>query len=302
MPNPGVPFTCAADPTAPAWSAGGIEGTGFGPARKRANLMVAGQTWNIDRASVLLNGQPATSAQIVDGLVTTVQGTLTTESSGTADTVVSESRVAGPIASVDATGTNLVVLGQHVVLTQDTQMSSAAALVVGDTVEVNALATAEGALVATRLVPREADLEYFVTGTVTALDDAKRTLVINSLTVEYGGVALQGFPTGTVHVGDLVRVFGRVAAGSTVLSARAVEFRQATPPGNAGTHIALYGYITRLASNVDFDVDGVPITTSAATDIEPPGPLVLDQVVFVCGTLAGNERVTATEVDVTWDY
>jgi len=43
--------------------------------------------------------------------------------------------------------------------------------------------------------------------------------------------------------------------------------------------------ITRFFSNADFDVSGVRITTSAATDIRPPGPLALNQSVDVCGTL-----------------
>ena len=74
-------------------SAGGIEGTGFGPVRRKlANIAVAGQMWDVSHAAVLINGQPATSAQIADGIITTVQGTLAATGAATAASVASESR------------------------------------------------------------------------------------------------------------------------------------------------------------------------------------------------------------------
>ena len=63
--------------------------------------------------------------------------------------------------------------------------------------------------------------------------------------------------------------------------------------------------ITRFFSNADFDVSGVRITTSAATDIRPPGPLALNQSVDVCGTLLSNGEVGATQIEIVpspWDY
>ena len=182
--------------------------------RKLADISVADQIWDVSHAAVLIDGQPATSAQITDGIVTTVQGTLAATGAATADSVASESQVAGPITSVDATGNTLVVLGQSIEVSEDTPMPSPPALAVGDTVEVNALVTANGMLVATRIDRRAADLEYFITGTVSSHDDSAHTLVINSLTVDYSGVVPQGFPTGAVHDGDLVRVFGQVNPGA----------------------------------------------------------------------------------------
>jgi hypothetical protein len=302
-PSVGVPFVCAPAANLPGSNPNGIEGTGHGVARKVTDLMVAGQTWDIGHTSILIDGQPTTSEQIVDGLITTVQGTIAPTGMGTADSVVSETQVAGPITSVDSTADQLIVLGQTVALTPDTHMDvSPPALAAGDTVAINALVTANGSLVATRLARRAADLEYVVTGTVSSLDDSRHRFQINALTVDYSGVVPQGFPTGIIHDGDLVRVFGLLPGGSTTLSARDVEFRLATPPGQVGELIALYGYITRFVSNADFDVNGVPITTSAATDIEPPGPLALNEVVDVCGTLVSNGEVAATQVFLTWDY
>jgi len=305
-PTPSPPFVCAPAATAPGSSGSGIEGTGRGPARKLLSLHVAGQEWNIDHASILIDGQTATSAQVVDGLVTTVQGTIAPTAMGTADSVVSETQVAGPITSVDSTADHLVVLGQSVVLMQYTQMDvSAPGLAVGDTVAVSALATANGTLVATRISRRAADLEYVVTGTVSSLDNSAHSFQINDLTIDYSGVVPQGFPTGVIHDGDLARVSGRFPGGSTTLSARTVEFRLDTLSGQAGDQVALYGYITRFVSNADFDVSGVRITTSAATDIQPSGPLALNQSVDVCGTLLSNGEVGATQIEIVpspWDY
>lgn len=304
----GVPFTCAPPADMPGSHPGGIEGTGLGPARKLGGLRVAGQTWDIAHASILIDGLSATSEQVVDGLVTTVQGTIAPTAMGTADSVVSETRVAGPITSVISTD-QLIVLGQSVALTPDTLLDvSPVALAAGDTVAINALASANGTLVATRLARRAADLEYVVTGTVSSLDDSRHTFLINALTVDYSGVAPQGFPSGVIHDGDLVRVFGSLPGGGTTLSARSLEFRLAILSGQAGDFIALYGYITRFVSNTDFDVDGVPITTSAATymygaaDIHGNLVLALDEVVGICGTLVSNGEVAATQVFISWDY
>ena len=308
-PNVGVPFVCAPPAQLPGSNPGGIEGTGRGVAKKVTNLELAGQTWDIGHASILIDGQPATSEQVVDGLITTVQGTIAPTAMGTADSVVTETRVAGPITSVTSTADQMIVLGQTVAVTSDTQVDvSPPALAAGDTVAINALTTASGTLVATRLARRAADLEYVVTGTVSSLDDSRHTFLINALTVDYSGVVPQGFPTGIIQNGDVVRVFGRVAGGSTTLSARDVEFRLATLSGQAGEFVALYGYITRFVSNVDFDVNGVPITTSAATEMtgatDIHGNLVLglNEVVDICGTLLSNGEVAATQVFITWDY
>lgn len=305
-PGVGVPFVCAPPANTPGSNPGGIEGTGRGPARRDAGLRVAGQTWDMGHASIVIDGQPATSDQVVDGLITTVRGTIAPSAMGTADSVVSETWVAGPITH--SAGDQLVVLGQTVALTPDTLVDGATpAVTTGDTVAINALATANGSLIATRIARRSADLEYVVTGRVSVLDGSRHSFQINGLTVDYSGVAPQGFPNGVVHDGDLVRVYGRLTGGSTTLSARDVEFRLATF-GQAGDFIALYGYITRFASNTDFDVNGVPITTSAATDMsgatDTNGQLVLalNEVVDICGTLLSNGEVGATQVFITWDY
>ena len=302
----GVPFVCAPPADLPGSNPGGIEGTGRGVAKKVTHLEVAGQTWDIGHASILIDGQPATSEQIVDGLITTVQGTIAPTAMGTADSVVTETRVAGPITNVDSTADQLIVLGQTVALTPDTQVDVArSALAAGDTVAINALVTADGSLVATHVARRAADLEYVVTGTVSSLDDSKHRFLINALTVDYTGVAPQGFPTGVIHDGDLVRVFGRLTGGNTTLSARDVEFRLATLSGHAGELVALYGYITRFVSNADFAVNGVPITTSAATDIQGATDihknlmLALNEIVYVCGTLVSNGEIKATQVYIT---
>jgi Domain of unknown function (DUF5666) len=302
-PTVGVPFVCAPPADLPGSNPGGIEGTGRGVAKKVTNLEVAGQTWNIGHASVLIDGQPATSEQVVDGLITTVQGTVAPTGMGTADSVVSETVVAGPITS-GSTAYQLIVLGQSVAFTPDTKIDvSPPALAAGDTVAIHALVTANGSLIATRLARRAADLEYVVTGTVSSLDDSKHRFLINALTVDYTGVAPQGFPTGVIHDGDLVRVFGRLTGGNTTFSARDVEFRLATLSGHAGELVALYGYVTRFVSNADFAVNGVPITASAATDIQGGGtPLALNEVVDVCGTLLSNGEIAATQVYITWDY
>lgn len=304
-PAVGTSFVCAPTSDMPGSNPGGIEGTGRGAARRVTGLRVAGQTWDIGHASIVIDGQPATSEQVLDGVITTVQGTIAPTAMGTADSVVSETRVAGPITSVNSAGDQLIVLGQTVALMPDTllELSPTPILAAGDTVAVNALGTANGSLIATRLARRSADLEHIVTGTVSALDDSRHTFQINALAVDYSGVAPQGFPSGTIHDGDLVRVYGRLPAGSTTLSARDVEFRLATLSGQAGELIALYGYITRFVSNADFDVNGVPITTSAATEIQPSGPLALNWSVDVCGTLSSNGDIAATLVfSAPWDY
>lgn len=309
---PPAPENLCAGASGDMSSTGGIEGTGIrikgagrGPASKRASLVVAGQAWDISHASIMIDGQPATPAQIVDGQITVVQGKPAATAAGTADSVVSETRVAGPITQVDSTADptdatvagHLVLLGQQVRLLTNTILElSPQALAVGDTVEVSALVTADGTLVATRVARRPVDLEYFVTGTVSSHDEVARTLVINALSVDYGSTTPQGFPTGAIQDGDLVRVFGRLSVASTTLSARAVEFRLATLPGPIGEQIALNGYITRFASAADFDVDGVPITTSAATDFQPVNLVALSDYVTVCGTLISSGQVAATRV------
>lgn len=296
---------------------GGIEGSGSnrsvarGPIRKLNQLVVAGQQWDVSHASITIDGQPATAGLLALGQGATVQGTTAGPAVGVADVVVSETRVAGPISYLDAMGDpndasvqgHLVVLGQPVRLVRSNASGitriSPAGLAVGDTVGVSALASANGTLVATRIDRRAADLEYLVTGIVKLSDASAQSFAIGGLAIDYSGVLPTGFPGGVIHDGDLARVFGRVPAGSAMLQARAIEFRLATPPGPADERIFLSGLVTRYVSSADFDVDGVPIATSAATAFDPIDLVALNASVSVVGTLLADGRVDATRVTIS---
>ncbi len=293
----------------PAVGGIGRSGIAVGPISTFGSIVVNGVRYDTSSATFTINDEPGTEADLRVGQIVTVSGTIDddgTGTTGTAQTVNFEDAVTGPVDSVDVPGSMFVVLGQTVLVGPDTSFDDSFAdpsiggIAVGQIVEVSGQFDANGNILATRIEPKPTGTQFEVHGTVSNLDSANLTFSLNNLVVDYSSATLDDFPGGQISDGDFVEAKGMMLGGAGELLATEVDFESILPNANAGDRIEIEGFITRFASAQDFDVAGLPVTTTANTAFEggSAADLGLNIKVEVEGDLDGNGVLVATKVDI----
>jgi uncharacterized protein DUF5666 len=282
----------------------GIQGSGKsaavrGPVTGFGSIFVDGVEYATSNATVIVDDQPGSQAQLHVGQIVTLQGTVNDDGrTGTATEVTFSGTVAGPVTQVNVANNTFVVLGQTVQVTGATlgiQLADLSALAPGSPVEVSGCVGANGEIVASYVDLAPAGTNLRVTGTVQGVNAAAQTFSINGLTVNYGAAQL-GVPLAN---GNVVAVQGAVLDGAGELVAAQVNAAPSLE-AVAGEFVDLSGLITGVTSLLDFVVQGQAIIIDPlSTKLVLHGiPLGLNVEVTVKGTMTASGAVQATEVEV----
>jgi hypothetical protein len=285
--------------TTPVAAVGPI--TGFG------SIIVNGVHYNVDKASVVIDGDPATASNLELGQVVTVVGERDASgATGTAARVLFQTNVRGPIASLDTAASEIAVLGQKVIAGSSTVFdlgglpAAFGSLRAGDLVAVSGFVSAHGAIDATRIESVMPSSGLLAFGVVANLDTALSRFNLGALVVDYSQAALiEGFASGGPSNGDRVLVKAASTAASGALLAGEVR-RAEDEEAEAGHEAEVEGLITRFASATDFDVGGRAVTTTAATTYQGGGfgALALNVKVEVEGAVSASGVIVATQVEI----
>ena len=203
---------------------------------------------------------------------------------GDASEIVVRSEIKGPVEAVNAAAGTLTVLGQLLRVDAATvyeDTSGLAALSVGSLVEVYAVPSTGGALLATRIEAKASLGAYKLRGTVASLDTTVKTFRIGNALISYAGVAAPaGLKDGAFVKVKLatVRVAGAWVASKIRLGEREIEVEN---HGEAEVDGQVSGFVN-LAS---FKVAGVPVDASGSA------------VVFAGGTAADVTNGARVEVE-----
>jgi hypothetical protein len=274
--------------------------TGFG------SVIVNGTTYNTDDAVFTKDGQPATQDDFSVGQVVVVKGSIDDDgTNATADSVEFDDVVEGPVSSHNTTTGEFVVLGQTVRITATTSFDATPpcpADLTAEIVEVSGLADANGVIDATRIECRDGtwDGVMEVNGIVSGHNAGATTFMINGLEVDYSGAAVDNFPTaGVINNDDPVEAKGTTLNGNTLVATR-VEYKGNRFADDEGDFAEIEGFITRFSSATDFDVSGLPVTTTGSTTYEggTAADLGLNLKVEVEGVFDANGVLVAAKVDI----
>jgi hypothetical protein len=294
----------------PVDDTGGITGTGvataIGSITGFGSVIVNGVTYDTSSASFTLDGNAAVQDDFEVGQFVVVQGTIDSDTSGTATTVDFDDNVEGPVSSVDTVAGSFVVLGQTVTVNGNTSFdddcpATLDGLLGVAAVEVSGPVTADGTVAATRIECKSVAGELEVTGIVSNHDAGAMTFEINALVVSYAGASIDNFPTaGVINNGDPVEAKGNSLGGAGQLLATRVEYKGLQFGDDEGDHIEVEGFITRFASATDFDVSGIGVTTNGSTVFEggTAGDLGLNLKVEVEGEFNASGTLVATKVEI----
>lgn len=299
--------TPVANPPPPV---GGIGRTGIamGPISTFGSVVVNGVRYDTGSAAFTVNGLSGSQDDLRVGHVITVSGTIDDNGvDGDADEVSFDDNVKGPIQNIDLALSQIVVLGQTVLIDAETSFddsinpTSIDGLNVDDIVEVSGLVDATGRITATRIELKPAGTEFEVLGIVSGHDMANFLFNINDLVVDYEGATLDNdFPGGQINDGDFVEAKGVSLNVNGELIATVVELKNGLGNIAAGVHVEIQGFVTRFNSATDFDVTGLPVTTTASTVYEGGvvGDLGLNIKVEVEGDVNSSGVLVATKVDI----
>jgi Domain of unknown function (DUF5666) len=296
---------------------GGTGGSGSpvvasGPVTGLGSIVVTGITFNIEDATISVNGQPGSAADLRVGHVVTVHGTREPRGTvGTAETVVFESNIRGPIASIDIDDNSLTVLGQVVLVDAATQFGEVPfnALVVGNVVEVSGFPDVERVVRAAR-VDRTQEvfvpgIEIEVEGPITRLNRGNQTFMVNGLQVDFSLAELLNLPGNRLRNGQIVEVKSRRDIrnmnGVLVLVADSIVGQDIGIQGDPGDAIELQGIVTQdLAADNTFEVNGqtVQLTDDTAFEGGTAANIAVDVRIEVEGVFDADGVIIAQEVEL----
>jgi len=239
---------------------GGIGGTGLvvGPITDFGSIFAEDVEFDVDTATVTIDGQPATQADLKLGMVVSVAGDIASGgATGTADTVDFTSVTAGPVTAVDVAAGSAGVLGDVVLTDEDTVLDGVAidASDVGRLVRVSGFVDADGSVHATRIEARPTLPELVLSGVVEDLDETAETFRIRRLTVDYAGATLMGVPGDGLRNGLLARVVVTSAPAGTLVTADAVRFAEPLAGADEGRKVLLQGIVTARPTARSFVLD-----------------------------------------------
>jgi Tol biopolymer transport system component len=232
-------------------------------------------------ADVVVDGRAGSPADIGVGDIVSIEGTVR-PSGATARRVKLDHVVQGRVDGIDHRTRTLFVLGQKVLVGHEQLGNALPDLLVGESISVSGLRTAQGHIVATRLKrqPASEPVVFKTAGAVTALTADLKRLAINGLEVDYAAATMTPNTAAALAQGVFIEVKGTPLAGG-LLAATSVEVKRQGVSAAAGTRIQIAGYVTQLDGNgtsPQLQVDGFPVLMSGATAEPAPALDVLMQV------------------------
>ncbi len=275
--------------------------TGFG------SVIVNGQRYGIDNASIRIEGRAGGQADLKVGQVVTMKATQDDDGEWEASEVSFNDLVQGPIESISLTNNRMVVLGQTVVVRastsfdEDISPSSLEGLMVGDFVQVSGQINGGGNIVATQVELSDDTQVFEITGNVSGLNRGAMTFRIRGQDVDYSGAELLDFD-GDISNGNRVEIEGSEVT-SGVFMATSVQFQDKDDEIESGTLADIKGVITDFTSAQDFKIGEISIRSDDATIFENcmASDLEVDVEVHVKGTYDENEVVLAEEIECEID-
>jgi hypothetical protein len=296
------------DPSDPS---GGINGGGrwlaVGSLSNFGSIIVNGVRYDTAGSAIVVNGQPATQADLAQGQVVSVEGDVDVGGvTGQAERVLYEHDVRGVIQQINQSTGSLNVLGQAVQVSIETIFGSSIArgslesLAQGDAVVISGFRDSTGRLDATRIDRDAAPGTAELRGQVSSVDTAARNFRINGLTVDYAAATLEGLAAGQPANGDNVFVRGPSPAAGQPLAASLVAARAAGVGAVTEDNVDLEGLVTRFATASDFDVAGQRVAVTPATEFvgASAAELAADVLVDVEGQVDANDQLQADRIEV----
>lgn len=286
---------------------GGIEGTGvrvFASIDGFGSVIVSGKRFDVSGATIEVNDTPASEDALKTGDVVFLSGSIDDDGNASADSIVSDDIVEGPVEQIDLVAETFVVLGQTVTTSVDTAFdddipgNGISGLSDGLFVEVSGFRTADGVIRATRVDDSD-DNELQVIGEIANVDTVAMTFEIGALTVDYSQAVLDDFGGADPADGDIVEAEGNSLRADGALIALELERFNDDFAYDEDDEIEIEGVVTNVISDTAFEVNGIEVSIDGNTRFEngQAADLVLNAEVDVDAIALADGSLLATEIE-----
>jgi hypothetical protein len=276
--------------------------TSFGTITAFGSVFVNGVEFSTSGASIVLDGNPATENNLRVGMVVTVSGSRS-GSSGSATRIDVDDAVKG-LVEAQADANHWTVMGQSVLVDDQTKFENLIVPTVGDFVEVHGLVRGDGVIAASFIEKKNGPPfpAFAVKGFVKNQNDTAKTFQIGTLTVNYNGALINDMPNpaGNAWNGLLVEAKGSICTGTApvcgTLTASKVEPNG--PQMQEAAEFEIEGFVTKINSPTDFVVGNQRVVTTTSTIFEGgvAGDIAVGVKLEVEGVLSGGV-LTASKVE-----
>lgn len=291
----------------------GIDGGGIttpkpkvskGPISGFGSIYVNGVRYDTDSALFLIDGALGSESDLTVGQVVSVLGTVSDDGVGTAYLVTFEDLVDGPVSTVDVDSSSMTVMGQVVLVDDDTVFALGGpsagldSIAANVRVEVSGYVDSQGRIVAASVRAGDATHGFDISGTVEYVDEHNRRLGINGLAVDFGNAGIYGLDAEQPRAGDTVEILGAGYDESGTLIASGVYAGNSGLVAISGIDAEIEGVITGFHSLSEFDLSGtrVRLTWGTAYVNDWVFGLSPDRKVQVSGTIDANGTLVADEI------
>jgi hypothetical protein len=287
------------------FSSGGIGGSGLtsGPIEGFGSVIVEGIEFSTRSATIMVNGEEATEGDLALGMYVTVVGTVEDDGiTGSAEEVDYDDAVSGQVTAVDRMARSVEVLGQIVILDDDTRLQGVteARIDVGDYVQVSGVADADDNVRATRLATRGAGRACRIVGRVANLAEDGSAFRIRMQDIDASAATVVG---GDLADGDTVAVAADDCSATPALVADRI--RKLSEP-DSGRQRNLLGVLTtdfdgshfslqRFPGREVLDVEVIGDTQFVGGD---EGDLVRNARISIIGRLRGDGSLLAQRIRI----
>ncbi len=270
---------CTGGGTGGTGISGGTGGTGvsYGTLTAFGSVFVNGVEFNTSAAAITLNGAPGSGAHggLKIGMVVRVRGTIDASgTTGTASSVAYTDDTEGPVSSItaiDATTSDVLVLGRHVILDAATvfENTTFSTLVVGNVIEVSGLTDQNGFVRASYVRKKKESFtpgdDIEVKGVIQGLDTVAETFLINALTVNYAAADTHDLPGGVPANGLYVEAKGTSFGLAGELLATSVDAEDEDLAVKDSNKAELEGYVTSMGAADQFTIGSRLVQTAPST-------------------------------------
>ena len=248
----------------------------MGPISTFGSVVVNGVRYDTSSAVFTVNGLSGSQDDLSVGQVITVSGTIDDNGvDGDADEVNFDDNVKGPVQSIDPAMSQIVVLGQTVLINPETSFDDSISPASIDGLDIDDIVEVSGLVDADRTYHGDPHRTETCRHRIRSAGYRQRSRY-GQLPFQHqqpGGRlqrrnAGQDFSGGQISDGDFVEAKGMSLNIDGELVATRVELKNALPDVADGVHVEIQGFITRFMSATDFDVTGLPVTTTASTVYE----------------------------------
>ncbi len=283
---------------------GGTGGAGvtgsFGTITAFGSVFVNGVEFSTSGATIVLDDNPATESNLRVGMVVTVSGPRS--GSGSATRIEVDDAVKG-FVEVKTDANHWTVMGQTVLVDDQTRFENNVQPGVGEFAEVHGLVVADGTISGGFIEKKNAPFPAFeVKGFVKNHHDAAKTFGIGALTVNYSNAIINDMPNPatTSWNGLLVEAKGNTCTGTAPVcgTLNATKVEPNGPQMQDAAEFEIEGFVTKINSPTDFVVGNQRVVTTASTLFEGgvAGDIAVGVRLEVEGILAGGV-LTASKVE-----